>query len=67
MSPPCLYDIFGEAFESVHESVSLFVVAAVEDMTLQFGAVACELGGGQTDIVAPSNWLRGGSRSPSLH
>jgi hypothetical protein len=38
-------DIVGDPFESVHESVSLLVVAAVEDMALEFGAVACELGG----------------------
>jgi hypothetical protein len=38
-------DIFGDTLESVHESVSLFVVAAVEGMTLEFGAGACELGG----------------------
>jgi hypothetical protein len=38
-------NIFTDAFESMHESVSLFIVAAVEDLTLQFGAVACELGG----------------------
>jgi hypothetical protein len=39
-------DIFGDMFESVHGSVSLLIVATVKDMTLQFGAVAGELGGG---------------------
>ena len=36
--------VLGYALKSINESVSLLVVAAVEDMTLQFGAIASELG-----------------------
>jgi hypothetical protein len=36
-------NVFGDTFESMHESVSLFVVAAIEDMALEFGTVASEL------------------------
>jgi hypothetical protein len=36
--------ILGDTFVSVHESVSLFVVAAVEDVTLEIRAVSDEVG-----------------------
>ena len=37
-------DIFGYAFASVHEGVSLLVVATVKDLTVEFAAVSIKLG-----------------------
>ena len=37
-------DILGDTFVSVYEGVSLLVVTAVEDLTLEFSAVSSKLG-----------------------